>query len=190
MHKQFGLALVVILTAPLAFAIGYFWQPAPLPALPSLPAPPPPPPAPRNWTVRLPPDYGEDLAVEALTQARREVRVRADDVAGVAVAQALVDAKARGRDVAVLLCRRDGPGPSSQLPFLAREKVKVTVSGKATSARHCYAVVDQELVVLGGLSGEDGDDGCLVVRDAALAGRYLADWQRRQDRLTAALGLN
>jgi hypothetical protein len=158
--------------------------------------PPPPPERPpvvsvqvRTWTSCLPPDDPEAFVVEVLRQARKTVHVRADDVASPAIAQALVDARARGCVVKALLCRRDGPGPSSQLPFLRREQVEA-LALKQTSTRHCYAVVDAELLLLGGLSGEDADDSCLVIRDRDLALRYQADWQRQRDQLAAARGLN
>ena len=179
--------LLVVLGLALPFAAWLLYcRPAPPPAQPQQVVPV----RVRNWSVAFAP--GEDCEaalVEAVGQAGKSVYVRADDIVSPAVAQALVNAKAKGRTVAVLLGRRDGPGPSSQLPFLKREKVTALAEPRNAQVRTCFAVIDEELLAVGGLSDAD-DECCLLVRDKDLAARYLLSWTRRRDALASAQGLN
>jgi phosphatidylserine/phosphatidylglycerophosphate/cardiolipin synthase-like enzyme len=124
----------------------------------------------------------EDAILRFIMEAKRSVHVAAYSFTSKEIAQALLDAKARGVDVRVVLDRSQETAKYSAAMFLANHAVPVRVDGK-------YQLQHQKIVIVDGANIETGSynftasardrnsENVIIIRNApALAARYEANW--------------
>lgn len=138
------------------------------------------------WTVCFTP--GEDctgVIVGELANAKREIEVQAYSFTSAPIAKALVDAKARGVDVRVILDKSQNTERYSSATFLANAGIPVWIDDKVAIAHNKVMIIDRETVVTGSFNftrsaQERNAENLLILRDAKLAGLYERNWQSRQ----------
>jgi len=131
-----------------------------------------------------PSKQSEDVILRFITEAKKSVHVAAYSFTSKEIAQALLDAKARGVDVRVVVDKSQASGKYSAATFLAIHAVSVRVDGE-------YQLQHQKIVVVDGLSVETGSynftasardknsENVIIIRNVPdLAGRYEANWEK------------
>ena len=117
-------------------------------------------------------------------EAKKSVHVAAYSFTSKEIAQALLDAKARGVDVRVVVDKSQASGKCSAATFLANHAVSVRVDGE-------YQLQHQKIMVVDGVSVETGSynftasardrnsENVLIIRNSPdLAGLYEANWEK------------
>jgi phosphatidylserine/phosphatidylglycerophosphate/cardiolipin synthase-like enzyme len=154
-------------------------------------APQAPPPSSLRLDVGFSPDgSAERLVLNAIRSARRSIRLAAYSFTAAPVVRALVDAKRRGVDVAVLVdhkynIEQDGSGKARAALNLLVNAGIPTRTVAAFSIQHSkYAVIDGLHVQTGSYNysaaaARYNSENVLVAwHHADLASAYLDDWQR------------
>ena len=130
----------------------------------------------------------EDV-VNALDAAKMTVLVQAYSFTSPEIAQALVKAHTRGIKVEVMLDKRQlildkrrHKERDSSADVLAHGGVSTWIDGCHEAAHNKVIIIDEEIVISGSFNfsraaEERNAENLLVIRDKALAARYLANWQ-------------
>lgn len=131
-----------------------------------------------------PSPQSEDAIVRFIGEARKSVHVAAYSFTSKEIALALLDAKARGLDVRVVVDQSQAPGKYSAATFLANHAVSVREDGE-------YQLQHQKIVIVDGISVETGSynftasarernsENVLIIRNVpGLAARYEANWDK------------
>lgn len=90
-----------------------------------------------------------EAIVQAISRARREILVQAFSFTSRPIAQALIDAKARGLDVAILLDRSQELETHSELKELLGEGLAPLIDAEHASAHNKVLIIDGKVVVTG-----------------------------------------
>jgi len=139
-----------------------------------------------TWEAYFSPDGGCTAAVvSAIGQARQRVLVQAYYLTSAPVGKALRDAHKRGLDVRVILDagqRGDGYSPAE---FLSRSGIPTWIDTRQGLQHNKVIIVDGEVVITGSFNftrsaEERNRENLLVLRDAALAAAYEANFARDQ----------
>ena len=147
-----------------------------------MPTPPAAPDEPA-WRVYFSPNHGATKAVvDALTAAKATVLVQAYSFTSAPIAKALVEARARGVDVQVILDQKETGSKYSSADFVAHAKIVTLIDGAHAIAHNKVMVIDGETVITGSFNfttaaEQKNAENLLVIRDRALADRYTANWQ-------------
>ncbi len=124
-----------------------------------------------------------ELVVRTIESAKSSVRVAAYSFTSAPIAKALVAAKARGVDVRVVVDKSNATARYTAATFLANQGVSVRLD-------YQYAIMHNKFVVADGDTVEEGSfnftaaaesknaENVMVLHDAAIAGRYAAEWER------------
>ncbi|SFF22927.1 PLD-like domain-containing protein [Fontimonas thermophila] len=126
----------------------------------------------------------EDLVLQTIAQARSRIRVAMFTFSSRRIAKALVEARARGIDVAVVVDPDNGDGPRSALALLRAGGVGVRRNGHYARMHHKFMVVDGRHVQTGSYNytyaaATQNAENVLLLRNApALAAAYEREWQR------------
>ena len=123
--------------------------------------------------------------VDAIGAARGEVRVQAYGFSAAPIIAALVAARARGVDVAVILDRSDERRLCDFGATLLAAGVKVWIDHVPGIAHNKIIVIDRRIVIGGSynytLSAERRNaENVTIIESEAVAARFLANWARRQ----------
>jgi phosphatidylserine/phosphatidylglycerophosphate/cardiolipin synthase-like enzyme len=135
------------------------------------------------WQVYFQPGGGAEHAiVHAIGDAKHSVYVQAYGFSNAHIAKALVDAKARGVDVQVILDRSNARVGYSAAKFLLHAGVPTYIDAAHVIAHNKVMVIDGDIVLTGsynftGAAEHENAENLLVVDDATLAARYYANWQ-------------
>jgi phosphatidylserine/phosphatidylglycerophosphate/cardiolipin synthase-like enzyme len=126
----------------------------------------------------------EDAILRFIGEAKKSVHVAAYSFTSKGIAQALLDAKARGLDVRVVVDKSQATGKYSAATFLAHHAVSVRVDGE-------YQLQHQKIMVVDGVSVETGSynftasardrnsENVIIIRNAPeLAARYEGNWAK------------
>jgi phosphatidylserine/phosphatidylglycerophosphate/cardiolipin synthase-like enzyme len=126
----------------------------------------------------------EEVIVRFIEEAKKSIHVAAYSFTSKEIAQALLDAKARGLDVRVVVDKSQATGKYSAATFLANHAVMVRVDGE-------YQLQHQKVVIVDGASVETGSynftasardrnsENVIIIRNAPeLAVRYEANWEK------------
>ncbi len=138
------------------------------------------------WTVHFSPKGGcTDAVVEALRSAKQDVRVLAYSFTSKPIAQALLEAHNRGVHVEVILDREQRTDKYSEADFVAHAGIPTYIDDKHAIAHNKVMVIDGLTVITGSFNftkqaEERNGENLLVIRDAALAAQYRADWDRHR----------
>lgn len=126
----------------------------------------------------------EQAIIRFIQDAQKSVHVAAYAFTSRPIAQALLDARARGLDVRVVVDKSQAAGKYSAATFLANHTVFVRVDGE-------YQLQHQKVVIVDGVSVETGSynftasardrnsENVIIIRNAPdLAARYEANWEK------------
>jgi phosphatidylserine/phosphatidylglycerophosphate/cardiolipin synthase-like enzyme len=142
---------------------------------------------PANATYEVifsPSRQSEDAILRFIGEAKKSVHVAAYSFTSKEIAQALLEAKAHGMDVRVVVDKSQASGKYSAAMFLANHAVSVRVNGE-------YQLQHQKIVVVDGVSVETGSynftasardrnsENVIIIRNAPeLAARYEVNWEK------------
>ena len=139
-----------------------------------------------EWQVCFSPKSGcTDVLVDTLAQAREQVLVQAYSFTSHPIAQALLDAQARGVQVQVILDRGQKKAVGSQAKVVAQGGIPVVFDRAHAIAHNKVMVIDTDTVVTGSFNftasaEERNAENLLIVHDAALAEQYRANWHQHR----------
>jgi phosphatidylserine/phosphatidylglycerophosphate/cardiolipin synthase-like enzyme len=129
------------------------------------------------------PEGGATAAVvRELAAAKTEVRVQAYSFTSAPIAKALVEAKARGLDVQVILDKSNRTAKYSSADFLVHHAIPTRIDAAHAIAHNKVMVIDRHTVVTGSFNFTNAAEAhnaenLLVLDSAELAGKYLANWE-------------
>jgi phosphatidylserine/phosphatidylglycerophosphate/cardiolipin synthase-like enzyme len=135
-----------------------------------------------TWHVYFSPNHGATKAVvDVLTAARRTILVQAYSFTSAPIAKALAEAHARGVDVQVILDRRETGTKYSSADFVAHAGIPTLIDGAHAIAHNKVMIIDDDTVITGSFNfttaaERQNAENLLVVRDRALAARYVETW--------------
>jgi phosphatidylserine/phosphatidylglycerophosphate/cardiolipin synthase-like enzyme len=154
---------------------------------------------PPAWQVCFTP--GKDctgLVVEQIAGARRSILVQAYSFTSAPILGALKAAHARGVDVEVIVDRTSARisksgSRYSAATYLSNAGIPVWVDTRVAIAHSKVMVIDGETVITGSFNftataQSHNSENLLAVRDATLAARYRADWERGRLRMRSGRG--
>jgi phosphatidylserine/phosphatidylglycerophosphate/cardiolipin synthase-like enzyme len=122
------------------------------------------------------------VIVRELALAKHTVRMQAYSFTSAPIAKALVQANERGVHVEAILDRSNVTGRYSGLTFLVHAGIPTSVDSKHAIAHNKIIVIDDEVVITGSFNfttaaQKHNAENLLVLRDHALAARYVANWR-------------
>lgn len=129
----------------------------------------------------------EDVVLQAIGLARTRIRVAMFTFTSRRIAAALVDARARGVDVAVVVDPDNGSGPRTALAILHDGGVALRSNGRYAKMHHKFMVADGRHLQTGSYNytysaATKNAENALLLRDVpALAATYEREWQRLWD---------
>ena len=126
-----------------------------------------------------------EAVVDALSHATNSVLVQAYSFTSATIARALVDAKARGLKVQVILDKSQRTEKYSEADFLQHEGILTLIDTQHAIAHNKVMVLDSYLVLTGSFNftraaEENNAENLLVINDPVLAGRYSENWLAHQ----------
>ena len=136
--------------------------------------------------VYFSPNGGAATAViREIDDAKTEVRVQAYSFTHAGIAKALVEAKKRGVDVAIILDKSNKTAKYSAADFTAHAGIPTYIDAKHPIAHNKIIVVDGETVLTGSFNftkaaDEKNAENLLVIRSKELAQTYLENWERHK----------
>jgi phosphatidylserine/phosphatidylglycerophosphate/cardiolipin synthase-like enzyme len=127
-----------------------------------------------------------DQIVDAIAQARSEVRVQAYGFSARPIIAALARARARGVDVAVILDKSDERRLCQTDAALLAAGVPVWIDRVSGIAHNKVIVIDRRVVIGGSYnytaSAERRNvENVTIIESEAVAARFLANWSARRD---------
>jgi phosphatidylserine/phosphatidylglycerophosphate/cardiolipin synthase-like enzyme len=173
-RAPFGLVILILLICCLPAcqqAPGH--SPAPEPAARSIPP----------IEVYFSPKGGcTEAVVRELGAARQTILVQAYSFTSAAIAKALVEAHKRGVKVEIILDKSQRTEKYSEADFLVNLGIPVRIDAKHAIAHNKIMVIDGETVITGSFNftkaaEEHNAENLLVIRDATLADKYVANWK-------------
>jgi phosphatidylserine/phosphatidylglycerophosphate/cardiolipin synthase-like enzyme len=149
------------------------------------PSPIPSPPCPDcpSLTVYFSPQGGATEAiVKELENAKTSILVQAYSFTSAPIAKALVAAHEGGVKVEILLDKSHLTAQYTSAPFVAKAGIPVKIDSAHDIAHNKIMIIDGETVITGSFnftkSAEDKNaENLLVIRDKALAEKYIKNWQ-------------
>jgi phosphatidylserine/phosphatidylglycerophosphate/cardiolipin synthase-like enzyme len=122
------------------------------------------------------------VAVRELNAAKESVYVQAYSFTSAPIAKAIVDAHRRGVKVAVILDKSQRTEKYSSADFVQHAGIPTSIDAKHAIAHNKIMILDGSVVVTGSFSftkaaEEKNAENLLVIRDKALAEKYLANWK-------------
>ena len=130
---------------------------------------------------------GAGIIINAITQAKKSIKVQAYSFTNADIAKALLDASKRGVDVKVVLDRSQETEKYTSATFLANAGVPVRIDDDFAIAHNKIMILDEETVITGSFNftkaaEERNAENVLVIRgNKELAKLYLQNWQWRWD---------
>ena len=123
--------------------------------------------------------------VSEIDRAQKSIRAGAYKFESREIAEALVRAKERGLDVAVVMDTRNSKYKKSLRDELASRGVSVFVDGKHAIFHNKVMVIDDRVVLTGSFNYKDdaendNAENMLRLESAELARRYAADWEKHR----------
>jgi len=122
-----------------------------------------------------------EAIVSAVNDAKKSVFVQAYSFTSAPIAKAIVDAHKRGVEVRVILDKSQRTERYSSADFLANAGVPVAIDAKHAIAHNKIIILDGLTVITGSFNfskaaEEKNAENLLLITDAALAARYLENW--------------
>lgn len=136
-----------------------------------------------TWSVCFtPPENCTDRINGAIREARRSIHVQAYSFTSAPIAKALLHAHKRGIRVEVILDKSNRKDKYSTADFLANQGVSAFIDDDHAIAHNKVMIIDREVVITGSFNftkaaEERNAKNVLLIRDKAMASRYLANWE-------------
>ena len=130
---------------------------------------------------------GAGIIINAITQAKKSIKVQAYSFTNADIAKALLDASKRGVEVKVVLDKSQETEKYTSATFLANAGVPVRIDDDFAIAHNKIMILDEETVITGSFNftkaaEERNAENVLVIRgNKDLAKLYLQNWQWRWD---------
>jgi phosphatidylserine/phosphatidylglycerophosphate/cardiolipin synthase-like enzyme len=126
-----------------------------------------------------------EACVAAIDRAKETIYVQAYSFTSAPIAKALVDAHKRGVAVAIILDRSQRTEKYSSADFVAHAGISTFIDSKHAIAHNKIMVIDGATVLTGSFNftktaEESNAENLLVLNDAKLAARYLANWEEHK----------
>jgi phosphatidylserine/phosphatidylglycerophosphate/cardiolipin synthase-like enzyme len=127
--------------------------------------------------------------IDALDGAQGTVRVQAYSFTSAPIAKALTDAKKRGVQVEAILDKSNNTDKYSAATFLLHASIPTYIDAEHAIAHNKVIIVDDHTVITGSFNfsraaEERNAENLLVLRDRALAARYLENWHAHKSHST------
>ena len=125
--------------------------------------------------------------VDVLKEAKESVLVQAYSFTSAPIAEAVVAAQRRGVAVQVLLDKSQRSERYSSADFLVHGGVPTFIDARHAIAHNKVMVVDGKIVITGSFNftkaaeNSNADENLLVIRDAEIAGKYIANWKEHRE---------
>lgn len=126
---------------------------------------------------------GTKAVVKAIDEARHSILVQAYSFTSAPIAKALVDAKARGVDVQVILDKSQNSEKYTSATFIANHQIPVRIDSQHAIAHNKIMICDELNIVTGSFNftkaaEEKNAENVLVIRgNEALAKLYVENWR-------------
>lgn len=136
-----------------------------------------------KWKVYFSPKGGcTEAVVAALGTAKSTVSVQAYSFTSAPIAKALVDAQRRGVKVQVILDKSQRTEKYSEADFLFNAGIPTLIDAKHAIAHNKVMIIDSQTVLTGSFNftkaaESNNAENLLVIQDADLAAKYLANWK-------------
>ena len=130
---------------------------------------------------------GAGIIINAITQAKKSIKVQAYSFTNADIAKALLDASKRGVEVKVVLDKSQETEKYTSATFRANAGVPVRIDDDFAIAHNKIMILDEETVITGSFNftkaaEERNAENVLVIRgNKDLAKLYLQNWQWRWD---------
>ena len=127
------------------------------------------------------------LIVQTIAQAQHSIYVQAYSFTSAPIAQALVDAKKRGVDVAVILDKSQSKtNKYSSATFFLNNNIPTWIDYKPAIAHNKVMIVDTAEVITGSFNFTKAaqyknTENVLIISNAAVVKSYLENWTKRQE---------
>lgn len=123
-----------------------------------------------------------EAVVGELDAAKATILVQAYSFTSVPIAEALVEAHKRGVKIEVILDKSQRTEKYSSADFLRNAGIPVKIDGRHQIAHNKVMVIDDDAVITGSFNftkaaEEQNAENLLVIRDTALAAKYVANWK-------------
>ena len=154
------------------------------------------PPAPQAWVAPVVHDVPVKVCftpvsqctpgiVDAINSAKSSIFVQAYSFTSAPIANALVEAKARGVDVQVVLDKSQPTAKGSQLNTLLGAHIPVSIDQLSGIAHNKVMIIDDAYVLTGSFNFTNAADtrnaeNILLLQDPELAKLYKTNWKARE----------
>jgi phosphatidylserine/phosphatidylglycerophosphate/cardiolipin synthase-like enzyme len=156
--------------------------------IPATAAPPPPAQKPSLHPTELvaigfTPGNADAVVIGVIDDAKKELRMAAYTFTSRSIAAALLRAKRRGVDVAVLMDKPKQSASPFIIPFMNANKIPYRLAGKYGCMHNKFLVVDGLIVQTGSFNytraaATANAENVVVLRGTACASIYLKEWNR------------
>lgn len=132
-------------------------------------------------------DTAESVVVDVTQTAKKQILVAAYSFTNKRIALALVEAKARGVNVFVVLDKSQLTEKYSAATFLLHAKVPVRIDTQHAIMHNKYIIVDSETVETGSYNytssatNRNAENVIVIWNDPAVASNYANDWKAHWD---------
>jgi phosphatidylserine/phosphatidylglycerophosphate/cardiolipin synthase-like enzyme len=139
-----------------------------------------------SWQVCFTPGENcTEAIVKTISQAQASVYVLAYSFTSAPIAKALLDAHKRGVHVEVILDKSNRTARYSSADFLANQEIPTFIDAQHAIAHNKVMVIDEETVITGSFNftkaaQEHNAENLLVIKDKALADRYMENWKEHR----------
>ena len=136
-----------------------------------------------TWSVFFSPKGGcTEAIIKELDRSETSVLVQAYSFTSAPIAKALLNAHKRGVKVEVILDKSQRREKYSSADFMANSGIPTKIDAVHAIAHNKVMVIDGEVVITGSFNftraaEEKNAENLLVIRDKALAAKYLKNWQ-------------
>lgn len=131
-----------------------------------------------------------EALVNAISHAKKSIRVQAFLFSGSVIANALIDAHKKGIDVQVVVDTYGATSPKSKAKPVQASGIEVTVDDKHGTAHNKVMIIDEKTVVTGSFNftskaEKKNAENLVIMKSKDLARRYLKEWRAHREHSVA-----
>ena len=136
-----------------------------------------------TWSVYFSPKGGcTEAIIKELDRSKTSVLVQAYSFTSAPIAKALLNAHKRGVKVEVILDKSQRREKYSSADFMANSGIPTMIDAEHAIAHNKVMIIDGEVVITGSFNftkaaEEKNAENLLVIRDKALAAKYIENWK-------------
>ena len=141
---------------------------------------------PDSVSVFFSPDGGgTEACVGVINAAKKSIFVQAYSFTSAPIAEALVKAHKRGVKISAILDKSQRTEKYSSADFISHAGIETLIDAKHAIAHNKIMILDEAIVITGSFNftkaaEERNAENLLVINDAKLAARYLANWNEHR----------